>query len=65
MLTANCCVSIRSDWGTWAQLEVHAVSRCAVCIGDFPCCVSVCQLVLVSPGYDHELLTPFAGANDL
>ena len=46
MLTANCCVSLRTGWGTSAQLEVYAVSRCVVFNGGFISYVSVCQLVL-------------------
>ena len=68
MLTAICCcVSLRSGWGTWAELEeMYAVSRCVLCATViFFLCVSVCQLVLVCPGYDCELPTPSAGANDL
>ena len=65
MLTANCCMSLRSGWGTLAQLEVYAVSGCSVLNGDFTFCVSVCQLVLVCPGYDRKLRTLSAGANDL
>ena len=66
MLTASCCVSLRSGWGTLAQLEMHAVSRCVVSNGDFICCVSACQLALqVCPGYDLKLSTPSVGANDL
>ena len=34
--------SLRSSWGTYAQLEVYAVSRCA-CDGDLTFCVSACQ----------------------
>ena len=64
MLKASCCVSLRSGWGTYAQLEVYGVSRCVVCNGDFTVCVSVCQLVFVCPGYDRELLRLSAGAND-
>ena len=65
MLTANCCVSLRSGWGTYAQLEVYALSLFVVFNGDFICCVSVFQLVLVCPGYDLKLPTPSGGANDL
>ena len=65
MLTANCCVCLRSGWGTLAQLEAHAVSRCVVCSSDSTFCVSVCQLVLVCLGCDRKLPTLSAGANDL
>ena len=43
---------------------MYAVSRCAVFNGDFISCVSVCQLVLVCPGYDLKLPTPSVGANE-
>ena len=61
MLRANCRVSLLSGSGAQAHLEVYAVSLCVVC--NF--CVSVCQLVLVCPGYDCKLPTPSAGASDL
>ena len=48
-----------------AQLEVHAVSRCALCNGGFTLCVSVCELALVGPGYDRKFPTLGAGASDL
>ena len=38
---------------------------CVVFNGDFISCVSVCQLVLVCPGYDLKLPAPSVGANDL
>ena len=44
MLTASCCVSLRSTWGTWVQLtyhKVYAVSRSVVCTGDCTFSVSV------------------------
>ena len=44
---------------------MYAVSRCVVLNGYFICCVSVCQLVLVCPGYDLKLPTPGVGANGL
>ena len=65
MVTANCCVSLRSGWGTQTQLEMYAVSRCVVFNGVFVSCVSVWQLVLVCPGYDLKLTPPSVGANDL
>ena len=40
-----------------AQLEVHVVSRCVACNGDFTFGISVCQLVFVCPRYDHKLPT--------
>ena len=51
MLTANCCVSLGSGWGTSAQLEVYAVLRCVVCNGYFYLMFSDHQLVLVGPGF--------------
>ena len=39
------------------NLEVYAELRCVVCDGDLTFCVSVCQLVLVCPVYDHKLPT--------
>ena len=46
MLTANCRVSLGYGWGTLAQLEVYAVSRCVVFNGDLPFVFSLCQLVV-------------------
>ena len=67
MLTANCCVSLRSGWRTQAQLGVYTMSRCVALVfdGDFISCVSVCQLVLVCPQNDLKLPTPSVGACDL
>ena len=38
------------------------MSRCVVFNDDFISSVSVCQLVLVCPGYDLKLLTSSVGA---
>ena len=62
MLTANCCVCLRSGCGKEAQVEVK---RCVVCNGDFTFRVSGCKLVLECPGYDRKRTTLSAGANDL
>ena len=49
----------------WSNRLVGRQFTCVVCNGDLTICVSVCQLVLVSPGYDRKLTTLSAGANDL
>ena len=46
-------------------LEVYAVSHCVVFNGYFISCVSVCQLVLVCPGFDLKLPITSIGTNDL
>ena len=53
-----CCVSLQSDWGTQAQLEVCAVSRCVVCNGDFYFKMFLhANYSPLCPRHDHKLLT--------
>ena len=62
MLTTDCCVSLRSGRG---HMGTTRSVCCVVCNCDFASCVSVCQLVLVCPGYDRKLPIPSVGANYL
>ena len=72
-LWVSCCLTaLQQVISAWILLKNHLAqivqghAQGVVCNnGDFTFRVSVCQLVIVCPGYDRELLTPSAGDNDL